>query len=408
LVSDNTIGAEELEAVRQVFARGSLSGFYGSWGEQFLGGQAVRAFEAAWAEKFRIPFAVTVNSATSGLFAAVGALGISPGDEVIVPPFTMSATAMAPLIYGGIPVFADIEPQTFCLDVDAVRAAITPRTKAIIAVNLFGHASELAKLAQLAHRHGLSLIEDNAQAPIATEGDRYAGTVGDIGVFSLNYHKHIHTGEGGVCVTRDPQLALRLQAIRNHAENIVDPAQIRDPVNMVGFNYRMTEMSAAVGLAQLAKVESEVGRRQRVAEQLSAGLRDLDGITVPIVRPGCRHVYYVWAARFDAERLGVSRADFSAALSAEGVPHFVGYTRPLYLLPVFQQRIAFGRNGWPFTLTDRRYESGLCPTAERMYDHELICYETCAHRVDDATANQLIDAVRKVYERRHEIPRGSA
>jgi perosamine synthetase len=405
---DNTIGAAELEAVKQVFARGSLSGYYGNWGEQFLGGVAVREFETAWAGHFRMPHAVSVNSASSGLFAAVGALGISPGDEVIVPPYTMSATAMAPLVYGGIPVFVDIEPQTFCLDVAAVRAAITPRTKAIIAVNLFGHPAALAELAQLASSRGLALIEDNAQGPLAAEGGRYAGTVGDIGVFSLNYHKHIHTGEGGMCVTRDPQLALRLQAIRNHAENIVAPAPIRDPVNMIGYNYRMTEMSAAVGLAQLAKIEQEVGRRQRLAERLSSGLRDLEGFTVPVVRSGCRHVYYVWAARFDAARLGVTRAEFSAALTAEGFPHFVGYVQPLYLLPAFQQRIAFGRDGWPFTLSERRYLKGLCPTAERMYEHELLCYETCAYRVDDATADRLVAAVRKVYERRHEIRRGVA
>jgi perosamine synthetase len=315
---------------------------------------------------------------------------------------------MAPLVYGGIPVFVDIEPQTFCLDVAAVRAAITPRTKAIIAVNLFGHPAALAELAQLASSRGLALIEDNAQGPLAAEGGRYAGTVGDIGVFSLNYHKHIHTGEGGMCVTRDPQLALRLQAIRNHAENIVAPAPIRDPVNMIGYNYRMTEMSAAVGLAQLAKIEQEVGRRQRLAERLSSGLRDLEGFTVPVVRSGCRHVYYVWAARFDAARLGVTRAEFSAALTAEGFPHFVGYVQPLYLLPAFQQRIAFGRDGWPFTLSERRYLKGLCPTAERMYEHELLCYETCAYRVDDATADRLVAAVRKVYERRHEIRRGVA
>ena len=247
LPEDTSVGADELKAVESVFARGSLSGFYGSWGEEFLGGVEVRKFEEEWARRFDIPYAVSVNSATSGLFASIGALEISPGDEVIVPPYTMSATAMAPLVYGAIPVFVDIEEDTYCLDVDAVRAAITPKTRAILAVNLFGHPARLADLASLAGEHGIALIEDNAQGPLASENGAFAGTVGDIGVFSLNYHKHIHTGEGGMCVTRDPDLALRLQAIRNHAENIVEPAGIGDAINMIGFNFRMSEMSAAVG-----------------------------------------------------------------------------------------------------------------------------------------------------------------
>lgn len=403
LPADNTIGAEEFEAVKRVFDRGMLSGFYGSWGDEFLGGPEVRDFEAAWAKRFDAPHVVSVNSATSGLFAAIGALGVSPGDEVIVPPYTMSATAMAPLIYGAIPVFADVDPETFCLSVESVRAVMTPKTKAIIAVNLFGHPAELAGLAELARAHGIGLIEDNAQGPLASEGGRFAGTIGDIGVFSLNYHKHIHTGEGGMCVTSDPELALRLQAIRNHAENIVAAAPVADPVNMVGFNYRMTEMSAAVGLSQLAKIDAEVSRRQSLAEKLSAGIEGLEGLTAPKVRDGCRHVYYVWGMKVDEAVLGVDRNTFATALAAEGFPNFVGYLRPLYMLPIFQQRIAIGRDGWPFTLTSRTYDKGLCPVAERLNEHELICYETCAYRVDDALADKLVAAVRKVHGQRHRL-----
>jgi dTDP-4-amino-4,6-dideoxygalactose transaminase len=220
-------------------------------------------------------------------------------------------------------------------------------------------------------------------------------------VFSLNYHKHIHTGEGGMCVTRDAGLALRLQAIRNHAENIVAPAPIPDPINMVGYNYRMSEMSAAVGIAQLAKIEAEVSRRQWLAEGLSAGLAGLEGVTPPIVRSGCRHVYYVWSVRLDEARLGVSREKFSAALAAEGFPHFVGYVRPLYMLPVFQRRLAIGRDGWPFTLTHRQYTKGMCPVAERMHERELLCFETCAYRIDDGLLADLIAAFRKVHANRH-------
>ena len=155
-------GQAELEAVSRVIESDCLSGFYGNWCEEFYGGPTVRAFEQAWCERFVVEHTISVNSATSGLFAAMGAIGISPGDEVIVPPYTMSATVIAPLIYGGIPVFIDIEPETFCLDPQAVRQAITPRTKAILAVNLFGHPAPLAELMSIAQEHGLKLVEDNA------------------------------------------------------------------------------------------------------------------------------------------------------------------------------------------------------------------------------------------------------
>ncbi|MBM3595379.1 MAG: DegT/DnrJ/EryC1/StrS family aminotransferase, partial [Alphaproteobacteria bacterium] len=167
------------------------------------------------------------------------------------------------------------------------------------------------------------------------------------------------------------------------------------------YNYRMTEMSAAVGIAQLSKVDAEVTRRQRLAEGLSAGLVGLEGVTPPVVRPGCRHVYYVWSARIDEKRLGVSRERFSAALAAEGFPHFVGYVRPLYMLPVFQRRIAIGRDGWPFTLTDRQYTKGMCPVAERMHERELLCFETCAYRIDEGMLADLVAAFRKVHANRH-------
>lgn len=391
----STVGEEEAQAVADVVRSGCLSGFYGSWGDQFLGGPVVQQFEAAWAGWFGVRHAISVNSATSGLYAAMGAIGIAPGDEVIVPPYTMSATALAPLIYGGIPVFADIEPDTFCLDIDAVRAAISPRTRAIIAVNLFGHPARLAQLRELADARGLYLIEDNAQAPLAMENGAYAGTIGHIGVFSLNYHKHIHTGEGGVCVTNDDDLARKIQLIRNHGENVVEPLGMDNIANMIGFNYRMTEMSAAVGLEQLKKIDWHVERRERLARRLCDGLAGLDGLTLPVVRPGCRHVYYVLGLRYDAAKVGVSRAVFSRALNAEGFPNFVGYVRPLYLLPVFQQRVAFGT--YPFSLSEMRYPKGLCPVAERMHEAEFLGFENCMYAPTDAHINLLIEAVRKVH-----------
>lgn len=399
-----SVGQTEVAAVVDVIQSGCLSGFYGSWGPEFFGGPAVQALEQRWRQVFRVKHAISVNSATSGLYAAMGAIALSPGEEVIVPPYTMSATAMAPLIYGGIPVFADIEPETFGLDPQCVEALITPKTRAILAVNLFGHPARLQELRTIADRHNIYLIEDNAQGPLATEWGRYAGTIGHIGIFSLNYHKHIHAGEGGMCVTDDDRLAQRLSLIRNHGENVVETLDLTDDLaNLIGFNYRLTEMSAAVAIAQLDRIHHHVGVRDQLARQLSAGLADLEGLTVPVVRPGCRHVYYVWAAKYDEAVIGLTRSQFSQALAAEGFPHFTGYTRPLYLLPVFQKRIAIGWAGFPFTLSDRHYPLGLCPVAEWMYERGFLGFEPCAYAPLPSQVQQLIAAVRKVHAQRQEL-----
>jgi dTDP-4-amino-4,6-dideoxygalactose transaminase len=392
------VGSEEVDAVTRVVESGQLSGFIGEWCDEFDGGTEIQAFEAAWRERFGVRHAISVNSNTSGLMAAMGAIGLSPGDEVIVPPTTMSATAMAPLIYGGIPVFVDIEPETFCLDPEQVLRAITPQTRAILVVDLFGHPGQLAALREIADARGIYLIEDAAQAPLAHENGKFAGTVGHIGVFSLNYHKHIHTGEGGVCVTDDDDLALRLRAIRNHGENIVEPLGIESPVNLVGFNFRMTEMSAAIGREQLKKLDNSVAGREARAEQLSAVTQACAGLTPPSTRADCRHVYYVWAARYDESETGISRRRIARALVAEGVPIHEGYVKPLYQLPLFQKRLAIGRDGFPFNLTNRSYEAGLCPVAERMYESDLLEFPICSYALPADDMNAIGAAILKVFE----------
>lgn len=393
----NTMGEDEIEAVTRVVRSGKISSFIGAWCDEFDGGNEIRAFESAWAEHFDCRYAISVNSNTSGLIAAMGAVGISPGDEVIVPPYSMSATVVAPLFYGGVPVFVDIDPDTFCLDLEKVKSAITHRTRAIIAVDLFGHPAELRALRQLADERGIFLIEDAAQAPLAREYGRYAGTVGHIGVFSLNYHKHIHTGEGGMCCTNDEELALRLRAIRNHGENIVEPLGLKNITNLVGFNFRMTELSAAIGLTQLKKIDRLVDSRERIGTRLTQATRGLPGLTPPIVRDGCRHVYYVWSARYDANQTGIKREKVVEALVAEGLPVYQGYVAPLYRLPLFRNRRAIGDKGWPLNLTDRLYVDGMCPVVERMYEKELIEVHVCSHLFDEAEQQALIDGFEKVF-----------
>jgi len=391
-----SIGSAEQAAVRQVLDSQCLSGFYGSPGPEFLGGPWVRKFEEAWAKRFEIEYAISVNSNTSGLIAAMGAIGLSPGEEVIVPAWSMSATAIAPLFYGGIPVFVDIEPETFCINVEQVESEINNRTRAIIVTNLFGHPAELAKLRSVADKRGIYLVEDNAQAPLGSEGGLSCGTIGHIGVFSLNYHKHIHTGEGGMCVTNDPDLAKRLQLIRNHGENMVETEGFDDISNLIGMNLRLTEMSAAVGCVQLENIDGHVEKRERLAANLSEQTRGIAGFTPPVVRKDCRHNYYCWVAKYDEEAMEVPLAVFSEALTAEGFPHSTGYLPPLYLLPVFQRRSAIGRAGFPFSLSDREYAKGLCPNTEYLHDNRVLLFEPCAWDISDSECNLLAEAVKKV------------
>ncbi|HUF09852.1 MAG TPA: DegT/DnrJ/EryC1/StrS family aminotransferase [Rhodothermales bacterium] len=376
-----TIGEEEKQAVMEVLDSGILSQFLGTWSPDFYGGPRVQRLEKEWSDYFGVKHAITVNSATSGLYAAVGAAGVGPGDEVIVSPYTMAASATAAVVNGAIPVFADIDPRTYCISAETIRERLSPHTKAIIVVDIFGYPADFDPIVRLARERGIVVIEDAAQAPGATRCGKWAGTLADIGVFSLNYHKTIHTGEGGVVVTDDDVLAERLQLIRNHAEVVVREKGTEDIVNLVGFNYRMTEIEAAIGLEQLKKLEGFVRARVELAGQLTKSLCELPALTTPDVERGVRHGYYVYTIRYDEKVHDVPRKVFAEALRAEGLPVSEGYVRPLYLEPMYQRRIAFGRDGFPFTYAGYRgrvsYERGICPTAERMHFSEVLCLTIC-------------------------------
>lgn len=407
---NDVIGKEEREAVLRVLDSKILSGFYGSWDEKFYGGSEVKACEAEWAEYFGAKHAITVNSATSGLQCAAGASGIGPGDEVIVSPFSMCASATVPLLYGAIPVFADIDENYFCIDPTSVKKKITPRTKAILGVDIFGHPFETDKLLQIAKEHNLVLIEDAAQAPGAKDNGRYTGTLGHIGVFSLNYHKHIHSGEGGVVITNDDSYAERVRLIRNHAEAVVGPKKEKNLVNMLGFNFRMTELEASIARSQLKKLKGLLSERQDRIKYLNEKLSKIPGIIPPAVRNGCEHVHYLHAIRFDEKKVGVSRDIFVDALCAElppmtlkedeGVCLWSGYVQPLYMLPIFQQKICYGSKGFPWTESEVTYNKGLAPVAERMYEKELIVHEYITPFMSRNDLDDLVIAFEKVYEGR--------
>jgi dTDP-4-amino-4,6-dideoxygalactose transaminase len=297
-----------------------LSGYIG--GKPF-GGPMVLVLEAMWRETFGTKNAVAVNSATSGLLAACMAIDLAPGDEVIVSPYTMSATAAAPKLLGANIVFADIEEDGFCIDPLEVKKLINFKTKSVIATNLFGHPARLHELYDLCDSLGIYLIEDNAQAVFAKEHNRYTGTIGHIGVFSLNVHKQLQVGEGGVVVTDSTVLANNLRGAMNHGE-------MRGSV-YPGLNLRMTEVTAAMACEQLRKGQSRIETIVSFADGITHYVNELQlPIIPPQDREGCESSYYCWAGRIQ----GDIRVD---------PPFRRGYMRPLYELPAFHQSIKLPR-----------------------------------------------------------------
>lgn len=395
----NSIGNEEALAVQEVMKTGVLSKYLGCWHKDFYGGPKVREFERMSEKYFNVKHAITVNSWTSGLTAAVGALDIEPGDEIIVSPWTMAASATAILHWNAIPVFADINPKTFCLDPSSVEENISPYTKAIISVDIFGQSSDVDALNKIAKKHGIKIISDTAQSPGALYNKKYAGTLTDIGGFSLNYHKHIHTGEGGIIVTNDDNLAERMRLIRNHAEAVVGDMGRTDLQNMVGHNYRLGEIESAIGIEQLKKLKGFVTRRQQIANKLTEGLSDLSSLSTPFIPKDQTHVFYDYPMIYNQVTSGINREKIYNALVAEGVPGLAQGYQNIHLLPMYQKKIAYGSQGFPWTISNRdvSYKKGICPNAEELNDKTFLGIAMCMYDFNDKDVNLIISAFHKVW-----------
>ena len=402
--ADNiTTGEEEKIALSRVIDSGYLSLFEGSHTPDtpfsFHGGPEVQALENEWNEYYGSKYSVSVNSATSGLYMAIGALGIGYGDEVIVSPYTMSACAMAPMIYGAIPVFADVDDMG-SLDPKSIKTLVSPRTKAILVVHQFGIPAQMNEIMEIANEYNLKVIEDCAQAHGAKYRGQYVGTIGDIGVFSLNVNKTIQSGEGGVCVTNDKDLHYRLALIRNHGEAVVEAAEYDDIINIAGFNYRMTELQAAVCRVQLNKLDGLNVERLKLVKQLNNGLRVFDFLVVPEERRDCESTYYVYPLKFLSEIAGIKREQFVEAVNAEGINFFQGYVKPLYTQPVYQKRSLF-KNGYPFSAIENKscrmeYNIGICPNAEKLYFDQMIINEHIRLPNTEEDVRDIINAIHKI------------
>jgi perosamine synthetase len=367
----------------------------------FLGGRMVRKFEAEFASKFGVPYAISVNSATSGLSSALGGAGLGPGDEVITTSMSFNATAITILLFNSIPVFVDVDPSTFCLNPAEVEKAITPKTKAILVVHLLGNAVDMDKILAMARRNNLVVIEDCAQAPGTKYKGDYVGTIGHLGVFSFQETKNITTGEGGMVITKDPVLAKKVRLIRNHGESIPDDSWDDHALsNLVGMNFRMTELTAALGVAQLAKLDENNRVRTENAHFLADQLKDLPGLKVPIYPPGV--VPHVFPLIYDAHVTGVSRDGILAALRAEGIPVGSGYLRLMYENPIFLRKIAYGKEHCPWSCHlynfPRNYQSGDCPIAENLLREKFIWFYHINRPNGNAEMKDVLLAFRKVFK----------
>lgn len=401
----STMGNEEISAVLDVMKSGCLSAFIANSGEKFYGGPKVKEIEDAFCKRFGSKHAISVNSATTALHTAVAACGIGPGDEVLVSPYTMVASASAILMNCGVPIFVDIDPDTYTMNPDEIEKWITPRTKAILTVNIFGLPSNLPRIMEIAKKHDLYVIEDNAQAPGATINGREAGTIADIGVFSLNYHKVIHSGEGGILLTDNDELARKCQLVRNHGEVALDE---QDDMNTVilGSNLRMSELHAAIGIEQLKKLDVFLKIRRSLAKKITESFKKREGFSPVTVPDGFTHSYYIYPFKFDKNAWGISREIFAKAMSAEGFPLGVGYVKPIYLMNLYKHKRVFNGTTYPFAFIDKptqEYKKGLCPVVEKMHDESLLTADICRVPYTDKDIDDFFKAVDKVWSERSDI-----
>lgn len=401
----NTMGPEETAAVVKVMESGTLSAFLGRAGEGFFGGPKVKEIEQNFAAKFGSKYGISVNSATTALHTAVAACEIGPGDEVLVTPYTMSATATAILMNNAVPVFVDICAETYNLNPAEIEKWLSPRTKAIVVTNLFGLPGNLPEILRIARQHGLYVIEDNAQAPGAAINGKQAGTFGDLGIFSLNYHKVIHSGEGGIILADNPQLAHRCQLIRNHGEVVADDLNDNDTV-VLGSNYRMTELHAAIGIEQLKKLDGFLSIRRALADKLTAVLQRVSGLQGVTVPAGYEHAYYVYPIQFEQAVWGMKRGTFAAAMKAEGFPLGEGYVKPIYLMKLFQHKKVYNQTHYPFAFIDQpvqNYQQGICPVVESMHYEKLLTADVCRVPYCEQDIDDFMTAVDKVWQSRQAL-----
>ena len=379
------IGAPELAELQRVIEQQVMN--------RWSGGKLVDEFEAAFAEFYGAKMAVGSTSGTSAIHIAMGALNPEPGDEIITAPITDLGTVIPILAQNAIPVFADVDPDTFNLDPADVERRITPRTRAIIPVHLGGNPCDLNALQAIAKKHGLMLIEDCSQCYCASYRGRWTGTIGDFGCFSLQQTKHMTTGDGGITITDDVRLGELAKKFGAKGRPLYTPDGARH-YHSFGFNYNMTELQAAVALAQLRRVRGVTESRTRLGEKLTSQIAGLPGVRPQRVLEGCHSTYWFYALRLVEAEAGMSPRRFAECVAAEGVPcgvHYIG--KPIFLYDSLRTKQVYGNSHFPWSLQDPahavRYEEGECPNTEKVLSEmiTLPLHEKFTDRdIDDVAA----------------------
>jgi dTDP-4-amino-4,6-dideoxygalactose transaminase len=333
------LGLEEIQSVSEAIRSGTLTSTKGEF---------VKGLEKRFAEMLGVRHAFACASGTAAIHCAVAAIDSEPGDEIVTTSIT-DMGALSPILYqGAIPVFADVDPHTYNVTAESIERVISPRTRAIMVTHLFGNPADMDAITKLARERRIPIIEDCAQSFLARFDGEPVGSIGSIGAFSLQQGKHITTGEGGIVVTNDDDLARRLFLFINKGWGYGDA---KPDHYFLALNYRMSELCGAVALAQLEKLEAAVSRRRMLAGQLDAKLRGLDGVEVPQVDRRAEHVYWKYCIRVDESRVPGGVTAVAASLREREIftaPRYI--QKPAFACEVIRDQRTFGKSSWPFTL----------------------------------------------------------
>lgn len=387
--SGRTLGREELEQLRLVIESGTLT---------CTKGTACATLEKRFAELLGSRFAIASSSGSAAIHTAIAAIDPEPGDEIITTSIT-DMGALTPILYqGAIPVFADVDPYTCNVTAETIAARISDRTRAIIVTHLFGNPCDMNEIVDLASARGLPIIEDCAQAYLAKYDDRYVGTLGAIGCFSLQQGKHITTGEGGLTVTNDPDYARRVRLYVNKAWGYGDP----NPDHyFLALNYRLTELQGAVALAQLEKLQPGVDQRRTMADRLTKAISGLDGISPPRHGAGAVHTYWRYCVWVDGGKLPGGSPALGAALKQYGIAAAPRYIqKPAFRCQVLRDQCTFGKSRFPFTLARPEavnYDEALFPGTFKGLEEILVL--PWNERFTEAHIDFIADAIRTEHAR---------
>ena len=394
-----SIDNKEAQAVKLVLKSGKLSQFIASKDNFFYGGKKVIEFENKFKKHFKVRHAISVNSWTSGLIICIGALDLKPGDEVILSPWTMSACAAAILHWNVIPIFADIDKNNFCIDPESIKKKITKKTKAIMAIDIFGNPCDMNKIKKISKKYNLKIISDSAQAIGAKYLGKYAGTLADIGGYSFNYHKHMNTGEGGMIVTNNKKLAKYCQELRNHSE-VTGKVDKKKNRNLIGYNHRLTEIQAAIGIEQLKKLKRIISKKQEIAQKLSKYFDNFEGLKPPENLNKITSAYYVYAIIIDKNIIKFNKNKIIDELNKRKIPVKGEYSM-LHTLPIFKSKSATAMKNFPWSINKNIkyiYRLGDCPVAEEMNKEKYIGLNMWKYDYTDNDIKYIVKKFREVWE----------